>query len=128
MRIAITSGSRRKVGGMETYISTIIPGLHRLGHTLAFWSELDQPTDREPIPLPNDVPAWAVSELGVEPALAALRDWRPDLIYAHGFLEPELEARMLAIAPAVFCALAYYGTCISGAKTFKFPVVTPCSR
>src|SRR5438132_30986 len=55
-------------------------------------------------------------------------DLHPDLIYAHGLLDPELEARTLAIAPGVFCAHAYYGTCISGGKTFKFPVVTPCNR
>ncbi|HLB88019.1 MAG TPA: glycosyltransferase family 4 protein [Terriglobales bacterium] len=113
---------------METYISTIIPGVHRLGHTLAFWSELNQPADREPVPLPDGAPAWCVSEVGVQAALAALREWHPDLIYSHGLFDPKLEARTLGIAPAVFCALAYYGTCISGAKTFKFPVVTPCSR
>src|SRR2546423_13367613 len=32
------------------------------------------------------------------------------------------------VAPAVFFAHAYYGTCISGAKTFKRPTVTPCDR
>jgi len=35
---------------------------------------------------------------------------------------------VLDIAPAVFFAHNYYGTCISGAKTFKTPVVTPCGR
>jgi len=128
VRIAIANWNRRKVGGIETYLGVLIPELHRLGHALAFWSELDQPANREPIPLPNGVPAWCVSELGVQAALAVLRDWRPDLIYAHGLLDPKLEARTLKIAPAVFCAHAYYGTCISGGKTFKFPVVTPCSR
>lgn len=128
MRIAIASWNRRKVGGVETYLGSVIPELHRLGHTLAFLFELDQPADREQIPLPIGVPAWCVSDLGAECALTALRDWNPDLIYSHGLLDPNLEARLLAIAPAVFCAHSYYGTCISGAKTFKFPVVTPCSR
>ena len=40
----------------------------------------------------------------------------------------EVERRTLDIAPAVFFAHNYYGTCISGAKTFKNPVVTPCDR
>jgi len=43
-------------------------------------------------------------------------------------MKPELEARILKIAPAVFFAHAYYGTCISGAKMFKSPTPTPCSR
>ena len=41
---------------------------------------------------------------------------------------PQVERRTLDIAPAVFFAHNYYGTCISGAKTFKNPVVTPCDR
>src|SRR5256885_5474959 len=43
-------------------------------------------------------------------------------------MEPELEAEMLKVAPAVFFAHAYYGTCISGSKTFKFPNPMPCHR
>ena len=35
---------------------------------------------------------------------------------------------MLKVAPAVFFAHAYYGTCVSGTKTFKFPITTPCHR
>ena len=128
MRIAITNWTRRKVGGLETYISELMPELHAAGYDLAFWSELDQPADREQIPLPSGVPAWCVSDLGAECALTALRDWHPDLIYSQGLLDPHLEARLLAIAPAVFCAHFYYGTCISGGKTFKFPVITPCNR
>jgi len=31
------------------------------------------------------------------------------------------------MAPAVFFAHGYHGTCISGGKTFKFPVVKPCT-
>ena len=45
-----------------------------------------------------------------------------------GCIDPEIEARTLQIAPAVFHAHAYYGTCISGAKTFKSPTTMPCSR
>lgn len=128
MRIAIVHWNRRKVGGAETYLDDIIPELHRLGHELAFWHEIDQPTQRGQIALPEGVPAWCVADLGAEQALAALRDWHPDLIYAHGLVEPELEAQILDIAPAVFFAHAYYGTCISGAKTFRSPTLTPCDR
>ena len=48
--------------------------------------------------------------------------WHPDVIYAHGLTDPAIEARTLEVAPAVFFAHNYYGTCISGAKTFKYPV------
>ncbi len=128
MRIAIINWSRRKAGGVETYLGNIIPALLSAGHTVAFWHEVDQPANRDAIPLPEGVQAWSVAELGAERALTALRDWRPDLLYAHGLLNPKLEAAVLEIAPAVFFAHNYYGTCISGAKTFKRPVVTPCHR
>lgn len=128
MRIAIAYANRRKIGGIETYLSGIIPELARLGHTLAFWYELEGPTDRDPIALPAGVPTWCVADLGAACALTALHDWQPDVIYAHGLHNLELEAEMLKIAPAVFFAHGYYGTCISGAKTFKLPVVIPCTR
>jgi glycosyltransferase involved in cell wall biosynthesis len=128
MRIAIINFSRRKVGGVEVYLDKVIAELDRIGHKISFWHEIDEPTDRDNIGLPQGAPAWCVSHLGSEPALAALRDWKPDLIYAHSLITPELEAETLKIAPAVFFIENYYGTCISGAKTFKFPTAIPCSR
>ena len=97
MRIAIATWSRRRVGGIETYLGSIIPGLHAGGHDLAFWSELDQPADRLRIALPTGIPAWCVFDLGGECALTALREWQPDVIYSHGLLDPDLEARLLTI-------------------------------
>ncbi|MFL6285988.1 MAG: glycosyltransferase family 4 protein [Pyrinomonadaceae bacterium] len=128
MRIAVINWSRRKVGGTETYLGDVIPGLVQLGHSVALWHEIDRPLNRETIELPPGVPSWCVEELGAKDALEALRDWKPDLIYAHSLLTPRLEAETLRIAPAVFFAHAYYGTCISGAKTFKRPDMRPCSR
>ena len=128
MRIAVVSWSRRKVGGLESYLGQAIPGLLRAGHAVGFWHETDEPADRGEIELPAGVEAWSAADLGALDALRVLRDWRPEVIYAHGLLDPELEAGTLAVAPAVFLAHGYYGTCISGGKTFKSPVVTPCNR
>jgi glycosyltransferase involved in cell wall biosynthesis len=128
LRIAVINWNRRKVGGVETYLDTIIPELFHSGHEMAFWCEVDEPAEREQITLPPGSPTWCVSELGAELALAGLRDWRPDLIYTHKLLDPKLEAETLSIAPSIFFAHDYYGTCISGDKTFKYPVVKPCDR
>ena len=128
MRIAIINWSRRKIGGVETYLSGIIPDLHRLNFTLAFWSEVDSPKNREQIELPDQIPAWCIADLGLEKSLAALRDWKPDLLYIHKVDKPEIEARLLEIAPSAFFAHDYYGTCISGLKTNKYPTMTPCHR
>ncbi len=128
MRIAVINWSRRKVVGVETYLSTVIPELFQAGHEMAFWFQVNEPVERELINLPPGSPAWCVSELGAKRALAALSEWQPSLIYTHKILDPELEAETLRIAPSVFFAHDYHGTCISGDKTFKYPVVKPCNR
>ena len=128
MRIAIVNWSRRKAGGIETYLNTVIPELDRAGHELAFWHEVDVPAEREPIELPQDAPSWCVAELGKERAVAALRDWQPDVIYSHKVEDPELEAATLGVAPSVYFAHDYQGMCISGTRTFKFPTIKPCGR
>jgi glycosyltransferase involved in cell wall biosynthesis len=128
MRIAIVNWSTRRVGGVETYLNTIIPELARAGHEIAFWSEVDLPLERARIELPLNAPAWSVADLGADQALASLSAWRPEVIYSHKLADPDLERRVLGVAPSVFFAHDYNGTCISGTKTFRFPVVQPCSR
>jgi glycosyltransferase involved in cell wall biosynthesis len=116
------------VGGSESYLDTLIPRLHDAGLQLSFWHETDLPLDRDPIGLPRDSASWDVSRLGAEKALASLKEWRPDIIFANGLLDPDLEERVFQIAPVVFVAHGYYGTCISGSKTTNFPVTQPCER
>ena len=128
VRIAILNWTSRPVGGSGSYLRTVIPALARRGHDIAFWHELGEPPDGDPFALPAGSPSWSVEQIGLEPALAGLREWRPDVLFSHGLLDPEVEARTLQIAPAVFLAHAYYGTCISGAKMFKSPTNMPCSR
>jgi hypothetical protein len=128
MRIAILNWSNRRIGGTGTYLSAVLPYLQRAGHDVALWHEVDTPVDYDLIPLPKGAPSWSVGALGLEPAIASLDEWKPSLLYAHGLLDPVVESRVLDIAPAVFFAHNYYGTCVSGTKTFKSPVVTPCGR
>ena len=128
MRIAILSCSRRKVGGIETYLDAVIPALKRVNAEVALWHENDEPLSREQIGLDEETPTWCIAKLGAERALAELRQWSPDVIYAHGLNDPQLEASTLDIAPAVFFAHAYYGTCISGSKSWSNGSVRPCNR
>ena len=128
LRIAVVNWGRRHLGGAESYIAGILPELHRLGHELAFWSELDDPRDRDPIPLPPGTAEWCAGELGLDRALQELRDWRPDLLFVHVVTRPEVEAALLEIAPAVLYTHGYLGACISGERMLKNPVPTPCGR
>ena len=128
MRICVITWSNRKAGGVETYLENVILALSGLGHSLSLLHEGSEPTTREEIVLPRGTPSWCVSDMGRDDALAALREWKSDLIYAHGLLNHEIEVESIGIAPSVFLAHGYHGTCISGAKTFKSPVVKPCQR
>ena len=56
----------------------------------------------------------------------SVRAFQPDVIYQQGLVSPALEARLIALAPAVFFAHGYSGTCISGTKRFAVPRWSPC--
>lgn len=127
MRVAIANWSRRKVGGAEVYLSRIIPELHRLGHAVGFWHELNLTTGEE-IGLAPEMPVWSMADLGVERALESLREWAPDLVYVHGLTDPGVEAELISIAPSILFGHNYYGTCLTGAKTVRKPALQPCNR
>src|SRR5439155_16590289 len=126
--ILIVNWSSRNVAGIEDYLRNLIPALHRDGHELALAHQVDVRHKRARIPLPTGTPSWDVSVLGTRRSLDEMKAWKPDLIYAHGLLDPKFEAGFLKVAPAIYFAHNYYGTCISGMKTFTFPTVRPCSR
>jgi glycosyltransferase involved in cell wall biosynthesis len=128
MRIACANWSRRHVGGIESYIEFVIPALQALGHEVSFWSECDRPSDRPPVRLPETVRTWCADSDSLEGSLSALRSWAPAVLFVHGLAEPEVERRLLQVAPAVLLAHSYYGTCISGGKTLRYPSVRPCTR
>lgn len=50
------------------------------------------------------------------------------MIYVQGVRDREVEGRLLALAPAVYFAHTFTGTCISGSKTFTRPSAAPCDR
>jgi glycosyltransferase involved in cell wall biosynthesis len=128
MRILVVNWSSRQVGGTETYLGRIMALLAADGCQLAFAWEVDGPADRAHLPLPGGTTTFQLSISEAHDDFQSIRGWRPDVIYAHGLLDPDIEERLLGIAPAVFFAHSYYGTCISGDKTHKFPVVRPCGR
>jgi glycosyltransferase involved in cell wall biosynthesis len=73
-------------------------------------------------------PVFSVKSQGIENSFANLRDWKPDLVFDHGLIDNKLETRLRRIAKTVFFVHVYYGTCISGAKRFKYPTRRPCDR
>ena len=128
MRIGVVTWNARKVGGTEAYLDRVLPGLHHAGHQVALLSQVDSPADRTRICVPKGSPLYCVSTAGSGQALDQLHKWRPDLIYLQGLDDSDLEARLSTIAPVVFFAHNYYGTCVDGSKLFSFPTAKPCER
>jgi glycosyltransferase involved in cell wall biosynthesis len=128
MRVLICNWTRRKVGGIEDYLTSVMPGLRQIGHELAFGSATDIPVEREAIDFPEGTLDWCVDRLGEAAVLRKAKEWDPELIYAHGPLEPTFEEGLLDIAPAVYFAHNYFGTCISGYKAHRLPTSRPCNR
>jgi hypothetical protein len=120
MRIAIVHWSRRKAGGAESYLEIVIPALASLGHEIVFWHEVDEPAGHESIALPENIPVWCARSLGATCALQALRDWRPDLIYAHGVHDTALEAEVLRIAPVVFLFIPIMAPALAERRASNF--------
>jgi glycosyltransferase involved in cell wall biosynthesis len=128
MRILFVNSTRLREGGVETYIETAMAGLTRSGHEVSLCHELDWPYTRKRINVPPGTPTWCVADLGMNRTLDAVRQWRPDVIYSQNVGSIDFERELLKIAPAVFFAHAYYGTCISGSKAFRQPLARPCHR
>ncbi|HUN87861.1 MAG TPA: glycosyltransferase family 4 protein [Terriglobales bacterium] len=128
MRIAFVSHSHRKVGGTEVYLDSILPALSRAGHSVAWLYEKDLALSHDPIFTSEPGSAWSASELGLTKSLRMLEQWKPDVIYAHGVSDPELEVAVIAVAPSVLYLHNYYGTCISGDKLHSTANPTVCER
>src|SRR5271163_742851 len=128
MRIALASWNRKKFGGAETYLDSVIPGLAGAGHDLAHLSEVALPDDRAGIGLPINAPVWCLANQGASEMLAQMAAWEPDVIFNQGLRDPALEEALLRIATTVYYAHDNYGACISGSKTFAFPRPRPCGR
>lgn len=121
LRILVGNWSARRVGGAETYIEAAVAGLRAAGHAVGCLFETDGDPSRPPIQIPDGVPVW-------QGDVAAAASWRPDVVYAHGFLDSAFEANVQRLAPCVLFAHNYYGTCISGNKAFSRPSAVACTR
>jgi glycosyltransferase involved in cell wall biosynthesis len=128
MRIAVANWSRRKIGGAESYLDLVIPGLVQAGHEIGFLCEVDTPAERDRIAMPDATPVWCVAEQESRVVIDRLREWRPDLIFSHALSDAALERAIIDGRKGIFYAHNYYGGCVSGAKTRSFPRVRPCDR
>lgn len=128
MRIAVINSNAQIAGGIETYLDRVIPALAARGDHVALLCDYGSSAGPARIAPEVDMPVWATSAIGADRAIAAARQWRPDLVFAHGLANPAHEAALAEIAPAAFFAHDYRATCVSGLKRFGAPAERPCAR
>ncbi|HZB24776.1 MAG TPA: glycosyltransferase family 4 protein [Vicinamibacterales bacterium] len=128
MRILVATWTARQVGGAETYLARTLAALVAAGHDVMLCCETDEPDDRPRFAVPAEVET--LRSLASSPAvtMARLAEWQPEVVYVHGLADPAVEEQLQALAPAVLFAHGYYGTCISGEKAQRFPIIRPCAR
>jgi glycosyltransferase involved in cell wall biosynthesis len=127
MRVAVVTHSATHAGGVETYVAGVVPALAARGHAVGCLFEGIAPGSPRILPPAHRDPAWIC---GADPgrAVASLADWRPDVIYLQGLRSVSIERQLTAIAPVAFFAHSYYGACVSGERSTRFPVVSTCDR
>src|SRR5262245_59003965 len=125
MRVLVATTFRSVLGGVETYLRALLPGLRARGHEVAVWHELPAEPGRPVIDADVDgVPVWQGRDCWRE-----AERWRPDVAYAQGVQDPALEeAFLLGSFPTVLFAHNYHGTCVSGTKMHASPCPRPCDR
>jgi glycosyltransferase involved in cell wall biosynthesis len=126
MRILIANDALAGAGGVETYLASLIDPLVSRGHAVAL---LHAGSARELGPVTIRVPdSWSAADAGVDHAIASARAWGPDVCYSNNMRPLQIDERIAAEWPTIKMMHGYFGTCVSGRKTFGFPDVAPCER
>ncbi|WNG33719.1 glycosyltransferase family 4 protein [Archangium violaceum] len=128
LRILLVTRHRAVVGGVESYLRTLLPLLQARGHAPGLLFEHDAGPGQTRIDEGLDLPVWSLAALGRQGALAGVAAWRPERVYQQGVQDLDLEEALLERYPALLFLHAYYGTCISGMKRHAFPRPVPCER
>src|SRR5258708_3730608 len=128
MRVIVLTQFRRKVGGTETYLETVLPALQQRGHEIGICYQAEGPLDRDPFELPKEIYQWPMIDIGETACMLQTMCWRPAVVFCNGVSNLKIESQLLKMAPGVFYAHNYQCSCISGAKMRSFPTPTPCSR
>ena len=128
MRVLIAHEAAVGGGGVESYLAGLIPGLRARGHAVAFLHHRTR-AETGPTRLSFDgVPHFSVEDDGLERAVAAVGEWKPDLCFSHNMGPLEVDEAIMARWRTVKMMHGFFGTCISSHKAHSFPSLVPCTR
>jgi len=123
MKILVANTQLSYVGGMETYLGSFVPAMVERGHQVRVAAEHGVEPRAQRSWCPVDVTVLTIRE-----ALARRAAWVPDVILCNPLSDPSMERDLANLAPLVFFAHTFYGTCVSGTKMHAFPNAIPCAR
>lgn len=126
MRILLATEGIDEAGGVDTYLSAVAPGLVARGHQVAIL-HCNRPAGSAAVPVAA-VPRFGIDELGPQIAFASVASWDPDVCFSQNMHDLDVDARLASRAPVVKMMHGYFGTCVSGQKSFGFPFREPCDR
>lgn len=121
LRIAVVTHHSIVVGGIERYLSAIIPPLRAKYEVKVFCETRLSPLR------PGSQTVDTLAGVGTA-TYAEISAWSPDLVWIHGQIDGATEVALLELVPALYTAHDYAGACISGGKTLYTPSPQPCSR
>ena len=126
MRILIANEARQGAGGVETYLSSLVPHLEARGHAVALLYA-NPSSETAPTRIVTNE-AWSVRDLGLDAAIAAARAWRPEVCFSHNMRQLDVDGMLATTWPTFKMMHGYFGACVSGHKAFAFPSPQPCTR
>jgi glycosyltransferase involved in cell wall biosynthesis len=128
MRILVAHEAADSAGGAEAYLAAVIPELRRRGHAVAAVHHRRR-SSRAPGSW-CDAAEWTagIEEEGLTESVRRASDWSPDACFSNNMGPLDFEAELLHRWPVVKMMHGYFGTCVSGLKTQRYPSVHACSR
>jgi glycosyltransferase involved in cell wall biosynthesis len=127
VRILLANDGEGDAGGVQSYLAAVIPALAARGHAVALL-HLD-PLRPGASPAPAETPHFGMAERGMEAAVAEAVAWAPDVAFVHNMRPLEVDGDLIdAGLPVVKMMHGYFGTCVSGLKSHRWPSPVPCSK
>lgn len=128
MRILIANDGLTGAGGVQTYLSTLVPELQAQGHEVGVLHDGAASAPGPQRIVREDVWRAGIEDEGIDAAFARVRDFAPDVCFSHNMRTLEVDERLTRQWPVVKMMHGHFGTCVSGHKAFAFPSVVPCGR
>ena len=128
MRILIVNEALRGGGGVETYLSTLLPALQSAGHEVGVLHDNPEADGGPQRIAPEGMWHAGIQDEGMDGSLERVRKFAPDVCFSHNMRRLAYTARLLTEWPIVKMMHGHFGTCVSRQKAFAFPGISACTR